>query len=362
MKAIVTAGGRGTRLRPITWTLNKHLIPLANEPMLANAFKKIAAVGITEIAVNINPGDKEIEKHCGDGSRWGVHLTYIEQDGGAVGVGQIVVNAKDFIGDDDVLLYFGDNIVLGSLEPLVKKFKDDNLDCCLAFSRVPDPQRFGVPSFDEHGKLIGVIEKPEHPASDLAQTGIFVYKMAAHVEAFANIKPSPRGEYEISDINDWLISHGRKVGYVSFTGWWKDTGKPEDLLEGNQLLLNEITNESAIIDESLVKVDDTRIQGRVKIGKNVVLGKNVLIRGPVVIGDDVHISDSYIGPHTTIGNDVHITNTEVEHTIVLPHVVLDAHTRIVDSIVGEYAVVKSDKASLPVGHRIIVGDHSYLEL
>jgi glucose-1-phosphate thymidylyltransferase len=362
MKALITAGGRGTRLRPITWTVNKHLVPLANEPMLFNAFKKVAAVGIKDVAVNVNPGETEIQKVCGDGSQWGINLTYIEQEGGAVGVGQIIHNAKEFIGDDDVLLYFGDNIVLGSLQQFVDKFNNENLDCCLAFSRVPDPQRFGVPELDANGKVIGVEEKPENPKTDLAVTGIYLYKAPAHYEAFKNIKPSARGEYEISDIHDWLIKNDYKVGYEEITGWWKDTGKPGDLLEGNQLLLNEMTREDASQADSAEIGETVRIQGRVKIGENTKILGGSLIRGPVVIGDNVIIEDAYIGPHTTIGHRAQVLRTEVEHSIVMDDAKLEAETRIVDSIIGHNATIVPEDVSLPRGHQLIVGENTYLEL
>lgn len=362
MKALITAGGHGTRLRPITWTVNKHLIPLANEPMLFNALKKVAAVGVKEVAVNINPGDTEIAAACGDGSRWGLHITYIEQQGGPVGVGQIIWNAKDWIGDDDVLLYFGDNVVLGSLQKFVDKFVNEKLDCCLAFSKVPDPQRFGVPEFDSAGKLIGVAEKPAQPKSDFAVTGIYLYKAPIHYKAFENIIPSARGEYEISDIHDWLLKNNYQVGYEVVTGWWKDTGKPEDLLEGNQLLLNEMAVEDAIIAPD-VKIDDSvKIQGRVKIGAGSRIGPSVLIRGPVVIGENVTVENSFIGPHSAISEGAIIQGAEIEHSIIMPKARINTRKRIVDSIIGENVTIADDDANWPRGHRMVVGQNSYLEL
>jgi glucose-1-phosphate thymidylyltransferase len=362
MKAVITAGGRGTRLRPITWTINKHLIPLMNEPMLFNALKKVAAVGIKEVAININPGDTEIEAACGDGSRWGLRLTYIEQKGGAVGVGQIIWNARDFIGNDDVLLYFGDNIVLGSLDRFVNRFHNDDLDCCLAFSQVKDPQRFGVPQFDASGKLSGVVEKPTNPENNFAVTGIYLYKAPAHYTAFENIKPSARGEYEVSDIHDWLIKNNYKVGYEEITGWWKDTGKPEDLLEGNQLLLNEIPIEEAVISPDAKVEEGARIQGRVKIGKGSKVAASVLIRGPVVIGENVTLENCYIGPHTTVGDGAIIKQAEIEHSIIMTKARIETSKRLVDSIIGHNVQVLNDDNQLPRGHKIIVGENSYLEL
>ena len=362
MKAVIAAGGRGTRLRPITWTLNKHLIPLANEPMLVNALKKVADVGIKEVALNVNPGEVEMMRRVfGDGSPWGVQITYLEQEGGACGVGQILYSARDWIGEDDVLLYFGDNVVLGSLQELVDKFRHEQLDASFAFVEVPDPQRFGVPHFDEQGNLLAVIEKPQDPPSAFAQTGLYIYRMPKYLEAFSNIAPSARGEYEIADINTHIIQNGR-AGYQVMYGWWKDTGTPQALLEGNQLLLNEMRVEEAVVHGSAATLDDTRIQGRVKIGENCIFGEDVLIRGPVVIGNNVKIDHAFIGPHTTIGNDVTISNTHIQHSIVMEGAQVSAATTIVDSIIGKNAVVTSERDTLPHGKRLIVGENSQVEI
>ncbi len=362
MKAVIAAGGRGTRLRPITWTLNKHLIPLANEPMLFNAMKKVSAVGITEVAINVNPGEEVIQEVCGDGSKWGVKITYIEQQGGALGVGHILYNARDWIGGDDVLLYFGDNVVLGSLKEMVDRFNNDKLDASFAFVEVEDPQRFGVPEFNEAGELVAIHEKPSSPLSNFAQTGLYIYKMNKYLEAYETIEPSARGEYEIADINTHIIKNG-SAGYGTMVGWWKDTGTPEALLEGNQLLLNEMTTDEAQIDETIIKLDDVQIQGRVKIGRDSVIGPNVLIRGPVVIGDNVKIQNAYIGPHTTIGDRSMVVGTEVEHSIIMKDTRIEtSNKRIVDSIVGPQATIMPENKSFPRGHKLIAGENSYLEL
>lgn len=364
MKAIIAAGGHGSRLRPITWTMNKHLIPIANEPLLLNAIKKIAAVGVTEIAINVNPGEEELQKVFGDGSKWGVSLTYIEQSGGACGIGMIPYNAREFLGDGEVLYYLGDNIILGELQRFVDKFRNDDLDCCLAFSKVKDASIFGTPEFDDSGKLVGIVEKPEEPQTDFAVTGIYLYKMEAYLKAFANIKreDSTRNEYEISHIHDWFLKNNYKLGYEEITGWWKDTGMPEDMVEGNQLLLNEMTQADATIDESVTMLEGARIQGRVKIGKNTAIGPNTLIRGPVVIGEDVTIENSFIGPHTSIGSGSRIADSEIEHSIIMNNATVRTHKRIVDSIVGHNAKLVAQDDTYPRGHRMVVGENSYLEL
>lgn len=357
MKALITAGGRATRLRPITYTINKHLIPLANKPMIFYAIEKLAEVGVKEIGISVNPGEEEIQKVVGDGSRWGVKVVYIEQKGGPLGIAHVVNNAKDFLGDEPFIFYLGDNIILGSLKRFVEKFENEKLNCVLALSKVKEPQRFGVPEVRD-GRIVRVDEKPAEPKSDYAVTGIYVYDKS-FFEAFTHIQPSKRGEYEISDIHTWLIENGKAVGYEEITGWWKDTGKPEDLLEGNQLLLNEMTGdgrEGATIDPAAV------LQGKVSVGKGTTIGPRALIRGPVVIGENCRIENSYIGPYTSVGNGVEIYNTEIEHSVVFDDVDLNCSTRIVDSLIGMNATVSSAHSSLPRGHKLVVGDNAVVEI
>lgn len=358
MKALITAGGRATRLRPITYTINKHLIPLANKPMIFNAIDKIVEAGVTEIAININPGETEIQKVVGDGSRWGANITFIEQTGGPKGLGHILKCAQPFLGDDDFIFYLGDNIILGSIVQLVEKFREEGLNGLLALSKVRDPQRFGVPELRD-GKIVRVEEKPAEPKSNFAVTGIYIYdkNVFAAVDA---IEPSPRGEYEISDVHTWLIENGFDIGYQEITGWWKDTGKPEDLLEGNQLMLTEMTREQAIIEGDVH--EGATIHGRVQIGKGTTVGERVLIRGPVTIGEDCEIMDSYIGPYTSIGDRTKIANTEIEHSVVFEDVTIDCKRRIVDSLIGRNATVVSAAASLPLGNRLIAGDNAFVEI
>ncbi len=362
MKAVITAGGRGTRLRPVTWTMNKHVIPIANEPMIFNAFRKIAETGIKDVAVIINEGDIDLPRICGDGSRWGISLTYIEQVGGPLGLANTLWQAKDFVGNDDVLLYLGDNIVLGSLSDLVNKFQNEHLDCCLALTRVDDPERFGVAEIDADGRITAVIEKPENPPNNLAVTGLYIYKGPSYFEAYEHIQPSDRGEYEISDIHDWFVKNGRTVGYEEMFGWWKDTGKPDDLLEGNQLLLNEMGLEDATIDEAATVHKDARIQGRVKIAAGAEIEQDVLIRGPVIIGANAKLENCYIGPHTTIGNNTVISDCEIEHSIVMDGAKISTNERITDSIIGHNATIVKQAASRPGGHKMVIGENTYLEL
>ncbi|MBI4133260.1 glucose-1-phosphate thymidylyltransferase [Candidatus Uhrbacteria bacterium] len=358
MKALLTAGGRATRLRPITYTINKHLIPIANKPMLFYALEKIAETGITEVGVNINEGDKELPGALGDGSRWGMKIIYLEQTGGAQGLAHIIKNAKNkrFLNNEPFLMYLGDNIIVGSIKSMVEKFEREKLNCLLALARVRDPQRFGVPEIRD-GRIVRVAEKPAQPMSPYAITGIYLYDQHA-LDAVEVITPSARGEYEITDVHQYYIDKGLKVGFEEATGWWKDTGKPEDLLEANQLLLNEMKN-----GENGSEPDPAAIiQGKVKIGEGTKIGPRVLVRGPAVIGKNCVIENSYIGPYTSIGNEVQIYNTEIEHSIVFDLVRINCGKRIVDSLIGLNATVTSTDDSLPRGHKLIVGDHAVVEI
>lgn len=358
MKALIAAGGRATRLRPITHTRNKHLIPIAGKPMIFYALEKLRAAGITEVYVSVNPGDAEMRKAVGDGSRWGLNVQIIEQTGGPLGIGHTVKIARPYIGDEPFIFYLGDNIILGEVKRFRDKFESEHCNALLAIAKVPDPHRFGVPELRD-GKIVRVVEKPENPPSDYAVTGIYVYD--SHVfEAAERIQPSARGEYEISDVHSWLIDHGYTVAHEEVTGWWKDTGKPEDLLHGNQLILSEMRLEDALMEGEVEP--GVVIQGRVRIGKGTRVSGKTLIRGPVTIGENCSIADSYVGPYTSIENGVTISKTEIEHSIVLDSVELTSAGRLTDSLIGEHARVTGIRANSFSGHRMVVSDHSQVEI
>lgn len=360
MKALITAGGRATRLRPITQTINKHLLPLANKPLIFYAIEKIANTGIKEIGININKGDATISAVVGDGSRWGVRITYIEQKGGALGLAHIIKNARDegFL-DGPFLMYLGDNIILGSINRFVERFKKENLSCMLALSKVKDPSRFGVPEIGSDGSIISVTEKPTSPKSPFAITGIYLFDEQV-LGAVSDIKPSARGEMEITDAISYYLDNNLSVGYEEISGWWKDTGKPADLLEGNLLLLREMGRDDFGID--CVIPDNVRIQGSVSIGKGCLFEGEVLIRGPVIIGRDCTIKNSYIGPYTAVGEETTVADTEIENSIVLQGATLACGGRVVDSLIGKRAHLKSVNSSLPRGRKMILGDNTFIEL
>jgi glucose-1-phosphate thymidylyltransferase len=356
MKAIIAAGGHATRLRPITYTLNKHLIPLANKPLLWYAIEKLAEVGVKEIGINVNPGEVEIQRICGDGSMWGVTLTYIEQVGGATGIGRIPLNAEAFLGHDEPFIYYlGDNIILGSLHRFVEKFEREHLDCLLALSKVNDPQRFGVPELRD-GRIVRVLEKPKDPPSDFAVTGIYVYG-PSYFEAARSITPSARGEYEISDVHTWLIEHGREVGYEEITGWWKDTGKPEDLIIGNGLIMDLVTESS--ISPDLQKSDDVRIEGIAVIGEDVVLDRGTVLHGPANIADGCRISGSHIGPHVSIGANAIIKDATISESIVMDGTEIEGGPKITNSMFGRN--VRARTSTKPGSSIFFVGDQAQIE-
>ena len=360
MKALIAAGGHATRLRPITWTRNKHLIPLANQPMLLYPIKKIIDAGITDIIINVNPGEIQLMADVlGDGSEYGAKFTYLEQRGGAKGLAHVVANAEEHLRGERFLFFLGDNIILGSIKRFVDRFQQETLDCMIALSKVKDPHRFGVPEFDGEGRLVRTIEKPEHPPSSFAVTGIYLFD-EKFFEAFKSIQPSARGEYEITDIITWYIQHG-KTGHEEITGWWKDTGTPDALIEGNALIMDDLERDHFSIESEVP--EDAQIQGQVSIGKNTQISADCLIRGPVVIGNNCTITSSYIGPYTAIGDHVTVNETEVEHSVVFDGAVIDTTRRIVNSLIGLNATLVDYKRTHPkTGHRLVVGDNSFVEL
>lgn len=358
-KAILTGGGRATRLRPITTTINKHLIPLANKPMIFYAIEKVVEIGVREIAINLNPGEVELPKMVGNGERWGVKIHYFEQTGGPQGIAQVVSLARDFVGDEPFIFYLSDNIILTDLRSLLAKFEKEKLNCLLSFAKVDDPEHFGVPEFDSEGRLRRVLEKPTNPPCQLAQTGIYFYDQS-FFKAFEHIKKSPRGEYEISDVNTWLIQNGYKVGWSKISGYWKDSGKPIDLLIANQMLLDQMAEESfcreGTIEEGAI------VEGKVKIGRGSRVGAGVILKGPMMVGENCVLEDCRLGPYTTIGNGAEITSAEIEHSIIFDEVDIDCRIKIAGSIIGRNATIVSGHQTASPRHKMVIGDHTFIEI
>ncbi len=353
MKALIASGGRGTRLRPITHTQNKHLIPIANKPILYYAIEAAVDAGIKEIGIVHNAESLEVPNYVGDGSKWGVKITYIPQEKPG-GLAQVVQIAEPFIRGESFIFYLGDNMVVGGVKRFVEDFQRQNVNCLLTLSRVKDPERFGVPEIKD-GRIVGVEEKPKVPKSQYAVAGIYVYD--SHIfEAVRNLRPSKRGELEISDAHQYLIEKGYRVGYTEITGWWKDTGKPSDLLEANRLILDNITP----VNRGNVDAQSD-VAGRVVIeeGARIINSK---VRGPAIIGKGCVIENSYIGPFTSIGDRTEIQNSEVEYSIILRECkILSVGIRIESSILGnDVEVVEAN--GKPRVHRFMIGDQSRVEV
>jgi len=353
VKALIASGGRGTRLRPITHTRNKHLIPIANKPILHYAIEAAADAGITEIGIVVNADSNEVPDAIGNGSRWGVKITYIPQQSPG-GLAQVVALGEPFIGKDRFIFYLGDNMVVGGVKRFIEEFDKSGCNCFLTLAKVKDPERFGVPEIRD-GKIISVEEKPEHPRSSYAVAGIYLYDSCIF-EAVKNIAPSARGELEISDAHQYLIRKGMNVGYAEITGWWKDTGKPTDLLEANRLVLDNITPAvRGDIDERSI------VAGKVVIEKGARI-VNSVIRGPAIIGEGCLVEDSYVGPFSSIGNNTTLKGSEVEYSIILRDCrIADVRIRLEGSILGNDVEIV-EATGKPRVHRFMIGDQSRVEL
>ncbi|MEE4312643.1 MAG: glucose-1-phosphate thymidylyltransferase [candidate division KSB1 bacterium] len=353
MKALITSGGKGTRLRPITHTQNKHLIPIANKPILHYAIETVVDAGISEIGIITNQETSEVEEAIGNGDRWGVRIVYIPQEA-PLGLAHVVKISQDFIGDESFIFYLGDNMVVGGVKRFIDAFEADNVNCHLTLADVKDPERFGVPEI-RNNRIVSIEEKPAVPKSHYAVAGIYIYDNKIF-EAVNNIQPSARGELEISDAHQYLLEKGYKVGFSEITGWWKDTGKPVDLLEANRLVLEHLPSKiEADVDKQSV------IAGKVSIGKGAVV-ENSHIRGPVIIGENTKIINSYIGPFTSIYDNCVLENSEVEFSIVLKKCqICDVGIRIESSILGNDVQI-ARAAGKPVTHKFMIGDQSRIEL
>jgi glucose-1-phosphate thymidylyltransferase len=359
MKGLITAGGRGTRMRPLTFSSNKHFIPLANKPLLFYAIEELVEVGIKEIGVNYNPGQlEEIKAHLGTGRRWGVKFTYILQEK-PLGLAHIIKVAESFLGKSRFVMHLGDNIFYGGIKPLVDRFHRSRANALLVMLHHEENWRLGVPYFDRKKRLKKIVEKPKSPPHDWAIPGLYFFDH--HVfECFRGkdaIKPSARGELEIGSTYNWLVKHGYEVEAEEFKGVWKDPGKFDDWLDTNQFLLDQ-----TLEPEWASKVDDdVRIEGRVKIGKNCRI-KGSLLRGPVVIGDGVVIEDSFIGPYSSIGNNCRVVEAKIENSVIMERVCIDSPKKPLDScLVGEGSLIKGNSRPLDT-IELFLGNQCILKL
>ena len=355
MKGLILSGGKGTRLYPLTYTRAKQLIPVANKPVLFRVIESICEAGITELGIVVGDTGPEIREAVGDGSRWGVSITYIEQDA-PLGLAHAVKISRAFLGDDRFVMFLGDNVIEGGIHRLITDFgQHTEWNSQIVLTRVEHPEQYGVAKLTPEGRIERLIEKPKEPPSDLALVGIYMFD--SHVfEATDAIQPSWRGELEITDAIQWLVEHGHLVYPHIHEGWWIDTGRPDDMLEANSMVLQELK------PEVLGSVDaDSEVDSRVTIqaGAEIV---NSTIRGPAIIGENTRIVNSYIGPFTSIYHDVVVENCEIDRSIVLEHSTLrEIGVRIQDSLIGRYALVQRTEFR-PRAIKLNLGDHSKVGL
>ena len=359
LKGLILSGGKGTRLRPITHTSAKQLVPVANKPVLFYGIEAMAEAGIEEIGVIIAPETgPEIERIAGDGSRFGVRISYILQDE-PLGLAHAVLTAESFLGSSPFVMYLGDNLLQGGITDLVAAFREHEPDALILLTPVPDPENYGVAELaeapaGETGKVVRLVEKPSQPATDLALVGVYMFTSGVHDAARA-IEPSARGELEITDAIQHLVDAGSRVEPHIVRGWWKDTGRLEDMLEANRLILDNLAER---LDGELI---DSRVDGRVVIEAGARLERTT-VRGPAIIGADARLTDCYIGPYTAIGERCEVTASEVEHSILLAGcVVSDLDGRMESSLLGRNVTVRRGQQQ-PRAYRFMVGDNSDISI
>ncbi len=353
MKGLILSGGRGTRLRPITHTSAKQLVPVANKPILFYGLEAIVEAGITEIGIVVGDTHAEIKEAVGDGSRFGAKVTYIQQSA-PLGLAHAVKESKPFLGDDPFVMYLGDNFLREGISAFVREFEEHRPDAQILLVAVPNPQDFGVAELSgDH--VVRLEEKPKEPRSNLALVGVYMFTRSVW-EAVDGIRPSKRGELEITDALQWLIDHKKTVRSHVIDGWWKDTGKLEDMLEANRMAMSRWTTRiEGSIDAASV------VEGAVVVEKGATVVRSRL-RGPLVLGRGVVVEDAYIGPFSAIAEGARIVRSEIEHSIVLERSVIeDVPTRIDSSLIGKDVVV-TRSPDRPRAHHIMVGDSSRVEL
>jgi len=356
MKGLLLAGGHGTRLRPLTFTGNKHMLPLANKPMLQYGLEHLKNAGIKDLGIILGPVKEGVVEYFGDGSDFGVDITYIEQPD-PKGLAHAVLVAENFLKDQPFVMYLGDNLLKQGVKPFIDVFKKTNSDFVGGVAKVNDPSRYGVVVFNEDGTINKIVEKPKEFISDWALIGVYVFNDKVF-DAVKQIKPSWRGELEITDTIQTLITQGHKVVIQKFEGWWKDTGKPEDLLEANQLILHDLQPYNHGIVEATATMTNN-----VAIGEGSIIHSRSTIRGPVIIGDQCEIGPNvFIGPYTSIGDHTTIRNTEIENTIIMQGTYIDCGRRITDSLIGQNVTILNHEHNLPKGHKLILGDKAIVTL
>lgn len=357
MKAVILAAGQGTRLRPVTLTMPKPLVPVANQPLIAYAIDMLKNAGLTEIGIVVNDLDSPICAQLGDGAEMGVKLDYIVQQE-QLGLAHAVGLCADFVGDEPFCVFLGDNIFQDKMETLLRGFESTSAHVSLALMEVNDPSRFGIAEVND-GQIIRVVEKPKDPPSNLAIAGVYLFRSIIF-EAIRNIKPSWRNELEITDAIQWVISAGYEVRSYILNGWWIDAGKPDSIIQANQLVLGDLPYTPA-------PDDPNAIIGKCDVSHRVILGENSqiidsVVRGPVIIGKNVVVRNSYIGPYTALGDHVRVENAEIEASIVMRQCTIrNIQGRIDSSLIADNSQVTA-ATRVPAAHRFILAENSYVQL
>ncbi|MEM1890663.1 MAG: glucose-1-phosphate thymidylyltransferase [Pyrobaculum sp.] len=352
MKALILSGGKGTRLRPMTFTLAKQLIPVANRPILGYVLDQVSQVGIDKVGIIIAPDTGHyVKEYVKDGSQWGIKVTYIVQE--PLGLAHAVKTARSFLGDDDFVMYLGDNLLGGGIARYLEIFQREHPDALILLKEVDDPSRFGVAVLDKGGNVVKLVEKPKEPISKLAIVGVYFFTAKIH-EAVDRIRPSWRGELEITDAVQEMINLGHRVKAETLDTWWIDTGKKDDVLAANALILDEYVKKS--IEGEVV---NSVVEGRVRVEKEAKV-VNSVVRGPAVIGRGAVIENSFIGPYTSVGDYAVVKNSAVEYCVVMEHAEIVGIDRLEESLVGRYAkVVKNSRRGVA---RLHLGDYSEVEI
>jgi len=357
MKGVILAGGTGSRLRPITHTGPKQLVPIANKPVLEYAVDDLVEAGVDDIGIILgNKGRDEIQEYFGDGGDWGVDITYIVQ-GEPLGLAHAVGCAKDFVGDDSFVVYLGDDLMREGITELVADFNSEEYAAGIGLQEVDEPSRYGIVDVNDEGDVIQLVEKPDNPPNNLALIGIYVFTPAIF-EQIETLDKSWRGEYEITEAIQGLLDDGKRIQSHVVHGWWKDTGKPQDVLHSNRLVLDDIETRIDGIMEN-----EESVTGRIELDDGSVVENGAVIRGPVSIGKNTRItSDTYLGPYTSIGDDCVIDGAHIESSVIVGDSEISADRTIVDSLIGRKATITANREKKPDGVRLIVGQNSSLEL
>ena len=354
MKGLILSGGKGTRLYPITFNRAKQLVPVANKPVLFRVIEAIKEAGIDDIGIVIGDTGEEIKQAVGNGRRWDVKITYIPQEA-PLGLGHAVKISHSFLGDDRFVMFLGDNVIQGGISSLIRQFASSDWNSQVVLTQVDHPEHYGVAELDEQGRIRRLVEKPRNPPSNLALVGVYMFDHNIF-QAVNSIKPSWRGELEITDAIQWLVENGCAVHPYIHRGWWIDTGKPIDMLEANNRVLAEIAHKvDGYVDR------DSKVDHLVTVERGAEI-INSVVRGPAIIGEDARLINSYIGPFTSIYHDTIVENSEIEHSIVLDHSrIVNVPSRIEDSIIGRDVEVTYSPIK-PKAYKMTLGDHSRVGL